>query len=611
MKAFRRVFRRNKNMQQRTTATDKDDALLEEQETKNAAISSSTDATSATAAAFVVWPTAQARVHAANMAEENGHSVMPTRDNTTQMIVCPIVGKELLRRYEDCKRHDDDDDDDNSERSEDTDDNEHEEDVNYGNDNCKQTKTKSSNKMVLRLHKPIKPNRLLGYALTNANGDDWRRQRPLVQRALGDAMVSKTVAVPAAVQAALQFLSQKEGAAESATKSKIEVRSFSLEVATATMMAAVFGMDNTNSNSDNSNNDVMDESTQKQIAHAIKDLFLPSLLPIRGDAPRAQALDAPVRLVMDQLAKKGQSSKSNPCLAVNLLQHEEDEGEGEHQQQPQNEDATKDRKSLLSRNEVVANCHSALLAGTQTIATTLVGAVLHLAEYEEESEEHENDHGSHSFQGKNRAWFRAVVNETLRILPPVASLPRCPVHDTLKLPLSAKNNKNMNGETKSKDGRVAHIPPGQVLVLDVLSMAHSSSSNSSSAPTTPPSSHDPTTTTSNTWKFCLDDHHKSSTKCSRPTAYPWGFGDRQCPAGNLSVASIAAVLEAIMSSTRSTKYHWTLANPEQDSVGLSGREGWMAKISYQPTLTYQDPLFINMVSSATSSPSPEAQHQST
>lgn len=461
----------------------------------------------------VHWPTALERVAAARRARTNGSTFMPTRTSTshTRMLFCPVVGKELLKRHEDCRLHDNVESDD--EESDD--------------DKKMSTAAKTLDPTPTRLHKPVKPNRLLAHALTNANGGDWRRQRPLVQRALGDASVTKKVAIPAAIKAALNLL--KEEKLERHV-TDIEARSFSLNVATSTMIAAVFGA-------------VLDRELYHRLVKGIKDLFHDNLLPVRGDAEKAAALDRPVREMVNTI-DAASSDACDPCLAHNLLAHKE-------------KASSLNNKPSLTMEEVIGNCHSALLAGTQTIATTLAGAMLHLAEFE--------DNGIVS----NRAWFRAVVNETLRILPPVASLPRSPVHGNIAI---------ANGEVSIT------LPEGGVLLMDVLSMAHC-----------PIKSQGQTQCENNngsTWKYCPTtptSNKQEQKKRPVPQAYPWGFGDRACPAGNLSVSCISAVLTTLVVEENLS---WVFSDPTANSVGPLGTKGWIENVSYQPTLTYPKPIWL-------------------
>ena len=516
------------------------------------------------------WPTAQERVAAAREVQGNGNTILSTRSSSSQksnnnpiLLVCPMVAKEVLQQHEDCRRFassnhtnkdvSDDDDSDNDSQEEDDDDDD---------DDHPKTKVTSQNTITTRLHKPVKPNRLLQHALTNANGDNWRRQRPLVQRALGDALIVRDVAVPSSVRAALRIIDTK---LNNTKTTKLEVRSFAEQVAVATMIASVFG----------TNLQESDPESYQELTHAISNLFRPTLLPIRGDEARAVALGTPVRRLVTQLLVGVSASLDpntvdtattttdldnhngiKPCLATNLL---EKHGEG---------------TSFLSLEEVIGNCHSALLAGTQTISTTLAGCMLHLAEWHPDDNK-KNINNSCPISTTKTA-FREMVQETLRILPPVASLPRCPVYGDLPVPTTTTRTVNAPRVT-------SRVPQGGLLIVDVLSMAHAASSGDG---------------VDDTWVFrpfrkksceSTDTYNSSTTTHKVPPCYPWGIGDRICPAGNLSVSCISAVLEALV-----TQWSWRLSNPSQDSVGNTGTQGWIQAVSYEPSLTYPGPLYVEL-----------------
>jgi cytochrome P450 len=314
-----------------------------------------------------------------------------------------------------------------------------------------------------QLHKPGKHNKLLLSALTNANGDVWKRQRPAIQRAFGGAKASRQAAVDAAVKCARSAI----------TAGNLDARDVCLVIAVTAMTNAVFG----------------DEGVK--VKQPLKALFRPTLEPIRGDVGISNALEQVVRDCTSTLREDSDS------LAAKLLKLEVD--------------------GVLTREEVIGNCHSALLAGTQTISTTLLGALAHMAEHPELQQESTSS-------SKNDT--RAIVTETLRILPPVGALPRRAVDRALEIHSSSYD---------------ASVPQGEIFLIDLVSLAHAGNGESS-------------------WTFCPGG--KSS-----GTAAPWGLGDRQCPAGILSVAVIVAVLDALISSG----LRWTLAN--EDIVGERGASG--------------------------------------
>jgi cytochrome P450 len=330
-------------------------------------------------------------------------------------------------------------------------------------------------------NKPHKQSPLLKYSLTNANGNDWKRQRPAVQRALGGAKGARQAAVDAAVQCALNVT----------TAGTHDARDLCLTIAVAAVVCAVFG------------NEGM------EVAGPLKAIFGSNLAAKRvGMGKETENLDHAVRNCVNCVT-------ADDCLAVRLRHLEVD--------------------GVLVRDEVVGNCHSALLAGTQSICTTLTGALAHMAEHPQQQQEEESKRNS-----------RAIVTEALRILPPVGSLPRCPVRG---------NNSEINSALRMS------VEEGDMVNVDLLALAHASCNNES------------------TWKFCPGR--------SQGSAAPWGLGDRHCPAGTLSVMCISAVLEALSAS----RLRWTLANDE-DRVGPIGTSGWMASVCYQPTLVYPRPLLL-------------------
>ena len=92
------------------------------------------------------------------------------------------------------------------------------------------------------------------------------------------------------------------------------------------------------------------------------------------------------------------------------------------------------------------------------------------------------------------------------------------------------------------------------------------------------------------------EHSSSSpTKCSwifdpfhkgESYSQPWGIGNRKCPAGLLSVECISQVLEALVDQ----RIRWEFATPVRDTVGATGKEGWIEDVAYQPTLSYLRPI---------------------
>jgi cytochrome P450 len=162
------------------------------------------------------------------------------------------------------------------------------------------------------------------------------------------------------------------------------------------------------------------------------------------------------------------------------------------------------------------NAHRALLAGAQTIAATLCAALAFIAA-----------HPSQSLDA------RAAVRETLRILPPVATLPR-------------------RVETRVDVG--GGVARGAWVVGDLVACAHGDDAASLR--------YDPA-------------------RQADGDAAPWGLGPRVCPAGQLSTACVAAALEAL--AARAT---WRLARPARDGVGSDGTCGFLEPLVYARTLAF-------------------------
>lgn len=365
------------------------------------------------------------------------------------------------------------------------------------------------------LKKPDKPNPLLKDALTNANGMIWNKQRPLIQRAMGQR-VARQIAARTAQQAALSFLE----AAKADKEATIDARQFGLHVAVETMAVVVF-----------SNN------FADQVKPHLTDLYLPNLASnAKNSIPSSRAAFATVVTnILSEIKFRSVDDDDdvNSCLAMLLLTTETPRTPME---------GNNEESAGLTRDEVASNCHSALSAGIQTIATALTGAMAHLAEYS-----HTYDHDDQTNMSA-----KALCQETLRILPPVASLPRCPVHRDVEV------------ENLSSLGPTTIIHKNEMFLMDLLSFAHTQQQAKDSV-----------------WKFCPGR--------GKTNAAPFGLGERRCPAGSLSVDAIAAVLESLM-----TLYDWKLTNPHSDSVGGDGKGGWVSRASYQPTLVYPDSIMLSI-----------------
>ena len=171
----------------------------------------------------------------------------------------------------------------------------------------------------------------------------------------------------------------------------------------------------------------------------------------------------------------------------------------------------------------VDNAHRALLAGAQTIAATLCAALAFIA--------------AHPPQSQKNLDARAAVRETLRILPPVATLPR-----------------RVETRVELGGGGVAR---GAWVVGDLVACAHGGDAASLR--------YDPG-------------------RSADGDAAPWGVGPRACPAGQLSTACVAAALEAL--DARAT---WRLAR-KRDGVGPDGTCRFLEPLVYARTLAFPRPV---------------------
>ena len=117
---------------------------------------------------------------------------------------------------------------------------------------------------------------------------------------------------------------------------------------------------------------------------------------------------------------------------------------------------------------------------------------------------------------------------------------------------------------------------GDTMVIDTLAFAHAQpldtnvgeGEHSSSSPKT-------------TFSWMFDPFHKRESY-----SQPWGIGNRKCPAGLLSVECISQVLESLVDQ----RIRWEFATPVRDTVGATGKEGWIEDVAYQPTLSYLRPI---------------------
>jgi len=66
------------------------------------------------------------------------------------------------------------------------------------------------------------------------------------------------------------------------------------------------------------------------------------------------------------------------------------------------------------------------------------------------------------------------------------------------------------------------------------------------------------------------------------------MGKQKYTAGIVSMECIGAVMEAIAKGGVT----WAFVNPKRDCVGEQYIDGWFETITYRPTLSYGEPLYI-------------------
>ena len=505
------------------------------------------------------YPTLLERIRAARRTLQLQHwSVMQSAVSPTCFLIEPTIAKSMLATHE--LRHfysDDEEDSDNAS------------DCNSGNNSdMKHYDHDDDNKMekgYADLHKPTKATKLLHHALTNANGRAWRRQRHCVSRAFAvDKATRNVYANVYAVGSAMEVMNKLFGNDDNSRRTMnpittwsrrhrrnntIDIRYFAKEVAIQTLYKIVFGT-----------------STKQPsiIINFLHDLVLDTLELRRDEeysnmsASIVDQLDEAVRNEIEDIISsttdRMDNVKDTPCLVERLLQY-----------------SNSDEEYHLTKDEIVGNAHSALLAGVQTISTTLAGAMLHLAERPQlQAELRKNGKvgtSSPLISGKD------VVNETLRILPPVAGLPRVPTGCGVEISSSS-----------SSCPMSSSIQKDQLVIIDLVAFAHAQK------------------------EVAVSTDKKDSDEKYQPTSFitlqfnpmnkrrgeaaPFGIGRRTCPAGIISVECISAIIEGIAMSGVTYSIEKDndkcLRQKEKDS----NNQGWFKVISYRPTLSYLKPVNI-------------------
>ena len=471
----------------------------------------------------IPWPTLKQRIRAAKRALQEHSPTIQGADPEIQFIIDPVAAKHALMKHELVTGNYEDLSDDET-------------------SDCPAGPCTYAN-----LYKPTKPTTLLTNALTNANGDAWFRQRYCVSRAFAVAKSLRVNCGTYAAEKMMEMIQQSQSSTrcnffgvgrrnnDIISTSTLDVRYLAREVAVVAMLRMVFGAT---------------YGKQHEMIDGLRGMILDSLEPVRNDDKvvearnKAMFLDGLVRGAIEAIALENDFNIGRNCLAKRLLEFERDE-----------------KEYYLTRDEVVSNAHSALLAGTQTICTTIAGALAHLAQ----APDLQRDLKTGSFSGRD------IVMETLRILPPVAGLPRYPNESTLEVPTGEKEDVIFNSRCP--------IEKGQMLIVDLLAFAHSQ-------PTTDENGSVFAKSQFASLKF-------EPRKGKHSEDQPWGIGKRKCPAGIISVECISIIFEYI--SSRNVT--WEFAQPKKDVVDDASCGGWIDSIRYCPTLQFSREIRIKFFES--------------
>eukprot|EP00557_Chaetoceros_sp_GSL56_P009729 CAMPEP_0176478860 /NCGR_PEP_ID=MMETSP0200_2-20121128/1415_1 /TAXON_ID=947934 /ORGANISM="Chaetoceros sp., Strain GSL56" /LENGTH=518 /DNA_ID=CAMNT_0017874833 /DNA_START=103 /DNA_END=1659 /DNA_ORIENTATION=+ len=445
------------------------------------------------------------------------------------------------------------------------------------------------------LLKPTKPTILLKDALTNANGCTWHRQRHCVSRAFAVGKELKSDCGQYAAEKMMELLQQEVNSLREhqrlvgylsfqvvcawtfcchhgrrrywncASKEQkpigiYDIRLLAREVAIYAVLRMVFGHEEEKI------------GNRKEVLEVLRDMIGDNL-KLRRDEEFSidsklcvEKLDGLVRGILEKLSMnnlhlvgdgdhdRGGEKDSDEdededshydcnginkysCLAERLLAYE------------------KKQNNYLTRDEIVSNVHSALLAGVQTISTTITGSFAHLAD----NPSYQKDLRSGLISGRD------VVIETLRILPPVAGLPR--YSESAAFEICGEDNKKQ-----------CRIEKGHRVVIDLLAFAHA---------------HD----------TCDEDSKGEEGYCAfsslqfkpfkrnrKLLEQPWGIGKRKCPAGAISVECISSILEHVLRNENITCHF--ASKKEYSCLDRGQVGGWMESITYEPTLCFNSPIKV-------------------
>ena len=237
---------------------------------------------------------------------------------------------------------------------------------------------------------------LLSSSLTQSDGEDWQRQRPAVVAAIGGGITIQqkrhSCAAMQAADLADNLAANHEGVPD--------VMDFSLRIAARGIVASVAG----------SSDDLIDRDKVQRLETLLVQFQKASRKRANYDAVLARSLEHELKLAINDvfdhyLSHSNQDSTNSNALLDRLLQRKE-----------------------LSKEEVLANVNSCLLAGVETTSILLGCALLRLANrplVKQATRREILDIQSQGETTKRSKLVLAIMKETLRIHPPVMGLPRC------------------------------------------------------------------------------------------------------------------------------------------------------------------------------------------
>ena len=337
---------------------------------------------------------------------------------------------------------------------------------------------------------------LLRHGLTNAPpGAEWRRQRSACEKALGSvgrlARLADAFAVAAARDAVAALSPAGTGSRE------VDLKPVIYASAARIMTLLVVG-----------------EAHAGTVADALLDVWRCGRVAV-GEMDRGTAATAARRLrvavsaAAAASAARDEVTDSNSCppnapietLLVELI-----------------------RQPELTYADAESNAHSFILAGFETIAVVTLFALLHLA----------HDHACQSAcvadaadvsQSESSPFVRAVIKETLRLYPPVLSLPRVVLDPRgLKAPAAVG---------------VKKVPPGARMTV---CSAAASFLRWPDAHRWVPARHLKTPDEGGSDTIV----HGAGEEAKRPTILAFGVGPRRCPAGSLATRVAKKIVETIL-----------------------------------------------------------------